>query len=95
MFVKVGDVNHKGNVAEAIIAARAIQAGVHVLHPQAEHGRYDLVFEFVDSFTRVQCKWARLQGDVVLANLAGYRRTKEGSARSRYSAEEIDAFAIY
>jgi hypothetical protein len=37
--------NHKGAVAEAKMAAAAIELGVAVLRPMAEHGRYDLIFD--------------------------------------------------
>ncbi len=37
--------NHKGAVAEAKIAAAAIELGVPVLKPMSEHGRYDLIFD--------------------------------------------------
>ncbi len=89
------DTNHKGNVAEAAIAAAAVKLGVHVLKPQLEHGRYDLVFEVAGEFLRVQCKWAPLRKDVVVVNLAGYRMTGRGSVRSTYWPDEIDAVAAY
>jgi hypothetical protein len=50
------DTNHKGNVAEAAIAAAAVELGIPVLRPQFEHGRYDLVFEINERFFRIQCK---------------------------------------
>lgn len=53
--VFVHDPNHKGNVAEAAIAAAAVKLGVEVLRPQLEHSRYDLVFEIGSRFVRVQC----------------------------------------
>jgi hypothetical protein len=40
MFVH--DTNLKGALAEAEIATAAIRAGVPVLKPLSEHGRYDL-----------------------------------------------------
>jgi len=39
------DTNHKGNVAEAVIAAEATKLGIPVLKPLVEHTRYDLVFQ--------------------------------------------------
>jgi antitoxin (DNA-binding transcriptional repressor) of toxin-antitoxin stability system len=87
--------NDKGNIAEAAIALEAIKLGIDVLKPVAEHGRYDLAFDFGERIVRVQCKWARLEGAVVCVNLVGYRLTSGGSVRSKYTADEIDAVAAY
>ncbi len=91
------DSNHKGNVAEAAIAAAAVKLGIEVRRPQLEHGRYDLVFEVGSRFLRIQCKWAGLKrdGSVVHAQLAASRHTPAGYVRSTYSDDEIDAVAPY
>ena len=89
------DSNHKGNVAEAAIAAAAVELGIPVLRPQFEHGRYDLVFEINERFFRIQCKWAPRHGDVVIVRLRGHRLTTQGSVRSTYSPDEIDAVVAY
>jgi prevent-host-death family protein len=87
--------NDKGNIAEAEIAAAATRLGINVLKPLLEHGRYDLAFDLGDRILRVQCKWARRAGDVVIVHLVGFRYTATGKVRSKYSAEEIDAGAAY
>jgi prevent-host-death family protein len=87
--------NDKGNIAEAAIALEAIKLGIDVLKPVTEHGRYDLAFDLGDRILRVQCKWGRLKGDVISVHLVGYRLTSNGPVRSKYSADEIDAVAIY
>lgn len=38
-----------------MIAAQAIRAGIDVLKPIAEHGRYDLAFDLGETVVRVQC----------------------------------------
>jgi prevent-host-death family protein len=93
----VHDTNHKGNVAEAAIAATAVALGIEVLRPQFEHGRYDLVFEVGSRFLRIQCKWARLVHgkSVIYVQLSGSRHTPGGYVRTTYSADEIDAVAVY
>jgi hypothetical protein len=93
MFVH--STNHKGAVAEAMIAAHAIKLGIDVLKPVAEHARYDLAFDLGKHILRVQCKWAPRKGDVIYVHLAGYRLTSRGSVRSTYSEDEIDAVAVY
>jgi prevent-host-death family protein len=91
----VRSTNHKGALAEAMIAAQAIRAGIDVLKPIAEHGRYDLAFDLGETVVRVQCKWAQRKGAVIYAHLAGCRLTSGGSVRSTYGENEIDAVALY
>jgi prevent-host-death family protein len=95
VFVPHHSTNHKGNVAEAAIAAAAVKLGIDVLKPLVEHSRYDLIFDVGGELLRVQCKWAPRNGDVVVVNLAGFRYTARGHIRSVYSADEIDAVAVY
>lgn len=87
--------NHKGNVAEAKIAAEAVALGIPVLWPMVEHGRYDLMFDLGTRVLRVQCKWASQRGDVIVVNLTGCRQTPRGYIYSTYTADEIDAVAVY
>ena len=87
--------NYKGAVAEAKIAAAAVELGVTVLRPISEHGRYDLVFDVGDQLLRIQCKWANRKGDVVSAYVGGNYLSRNGYVRSTYGADEIDAIAIY
>jgi prevent-host-death family protein len=89
------DTNQKGNVAEAEIAAAAVRAGVPVLKPLVEHGRYDLAFDLGTRLARIQCKWASKTEDVVVIRLSGYRLTSRGPVKSTYAADEIDAVAAY
>jgi hypothetical protein len=92
MFV---DSNHKGNVAELAIATEAARLGLSVLKPLTEHERYDLVIGIGGELLRVQCKWAKRKGDVVLVNLSTSRRGPSGYIRGSYSADEVDAIGAY
>jgi prevent-host-death family protein len=93
--VFVHSTNHKGAVAEAMIAAHAIKLGIDVLKPMAEHGRYDLLFNLPGQALRVQCKWAPLENGCVLMRVYSCRRGPEGLRRKSYTADEIDAVAGY
>lgn len=95
MFVH--STNHKGAVAEAMIAAHAIKLGIDVLAPVAEHTRYDLAFDLGERILRVQCKWGALDRDagVIRVRIGGSRHTPNGYIYSTYSDDEIDAVAIY
>jgi hypothetical protein len=85
----------KGAIAETAIAARATKLGIHVYRPVAEGARCDLVFAVEGRFWGIQCKWGALRGDVIVAGLRTSRLTSNGYVRTIYTADEIDAFAIY
>jgi prevent-host-death family protein len=89
--------NRKGAIAETKIAAAATELGISVLRPIVEHGRYDLAFEIGDELLRVQCKWGSLdrEGAVIRVNLQTSRHTPNGYVFTQYTADEIDAVAVY
>ena len=89
------DPNRKGNAAELAIAAEAAQLGLEVWHPLTEHGRCDLVLGIAGRMYGVQCKWARLSGEIVHVNLETSRRSADGYVRTRYTADEVDAIGAY
>ncbi|HEY2072029.1 MAG TPA: group I intron-associated PD-(D/E)XK endonuclease [Gaiellaceae bacterium] len=86
--------NQKGAIAEAAIACEAIKLGIGVLKPIGDM-RYDFVFDTGDRLIRVQRKWGRRLGDVIIGAFYANRRAREGLRRSYYDAKEVDAFAIY
>jgi prevent-host-death family protein len=89
--------NEKGNIAKAAIALEAIKLGIDVLKPIAEHGRYDLVFDLGERLLRVQCKWGSLDRalGVICVRVGGSRYTPNGYVTNTYSADEVDAIAVY
>lgn len=90
-----GNPNHKGNVAELAIAKQAAELGLSVLAPLTEHGRYDLAIEVGGRLLRVQCKWARYDGNVVTIRVDRCRTSRRGYVRSSYRSDEIDVLAAY
>lgn len=87
--------NEKGGIAEMAIANAAVREGILVSRPMTEGGRYDLIFDFDTRLWRVQCKWARFKGDVVVIATRTNRTTPNGYVRGTYSSAEIDMFAAY
>ena len=89
--------NQKGALAEAEIVAAAVRAGVSVLRPAREHGRYDLAFDIGDRVWRVQCKWGALdpEGAIIRVYLQTSRRTPTGYLRAPYTQAHIDLVAVY
>ena len=86
----------KGAIAEAYITATALDLGINVLRPLAEGGRYDLILDFGGGrLERVQCKWGRLSGDVIVARTGTCRHTPRGYVRGTYTEDEVDAVAIW
>ncbi len=92
----VDNPNHKGNVAELAIATEAAKLGLSVLKPLTEHERYDLVLGVAGTLLRVQCKWARSDGDVVrIGARTSYHSPTQGYVRSSYDGSQIDVLAAY
>ena len=89
--------SEKGAIAEARTTAEAIRLGISVARPVIGGARYDLVFDLGPAgLRRAQCKWGRLEGDRVVAQIATCRHSPtRGYVRTSYSADKIDAFAIY
>jgi PD-(D/E)XK endonuclease len=85
--------NQKGTLAEAKIAALAIELGLGVSRPLDDE-RYDLILDLRPALVRVQCKWAARVGDVVSARLYTTRRGPEGLRNRRYSVGEFDVFRL-
>jgi hypothetical protein len=87
--------SQKGAVAEIGIAHHATRLGIQVYRPVAEGGRCDMIFDVGDRLLRVQCKWASRRDGVVSGALQTSRRTLDGYHRTTYSAQEVDAVALY
>jgi hypothetical protein len=66
-----------------------------VYRPVVEGGRYDLIIDTGTRLLRTQCKWAALQGDVIVVNTRTSRLTPRGYVRTTYGATEIDGVAAY
>jgi prevent-host-death family protein len=96
VFVAIGDSNHKGNVAELKIAAAAADLGIGVYKPLTEHGRCDLILEIDNDLVRVQCKYASEKNGVLkVGTRTSYHSPTHGYVTSCYSADEVDAIAVY
>lgn len=96
-------INNKtiGELSEAIIMAKLLEAGYGVLTPFGDNRRYDLVIEDADgNFYRVQCKTGRVSKDgayIEFRTASSYYHTKAGktSHGKKDYRGEIDYFAVY
>lgn len=86
--------NQLGLVAETAILLECVKLGIGVSRPLDDE-RYDLILDLRPRLLRVQCKWARLRGDVVAIRCRRCRRGREGLIHRSYGADEIDAIAAY
>src|SRR4051794_20882943 len=80
------------------ITTAAVELGIPVLRPMAEHGRYDLGFEIGDRILRVQCKWGRLDEGaavIIVSTESSWYTPGRGYVRRPYAEHEIDALAVY
>jgi hypothetical protein len=87
--------NRKGAIAELAITLAAVKLGVDVYRPVAEGGRFDLIFDLNGRLSRVQCKWAPLEDEVIVVRCYSCRRGPEGLRSRKYGGDEIDAYAAY
>jgi PD-(D/E)XK endonuclease len=87
--------DEKGVIAETAIAHAAAKLGIGVLRPMSGGARYDLAFDLGTRFLRVQCKWARRHGGVILVRCCSSRRGRDQFLRLRYTSNEVDAIAAY
>ena len=88
--------SQKGGLAELKIAAEAADLGVDVYRPLIDGARCALIFDNGRRLLRVQCKWARRNGDVIVIRLRTCRHSAtRGYIRTTYSAREIDGIAAY
>ena len=92
-----------GDVSEAAIITRLLQAGYVVLIPYGKQHRYDLVIEDADGqFWRIQCKtaWVEQDGASIQFNAASshysYVNSKSMGVHKRQDYRgQVEYFAVY
>ena len=91
------DSNTKGQISEAAITTRLLQAGYIVLTPYGGNQRYDMTVEDADGqFWRIQCKsaWIDEDGTVLKFDTANHNVT--GQKRDwRHYRGQCEYFALY
>jgi PD-(D/E)XK nuclease superfamily protein len=86
--------DQKGAVAEAWVAATALEHGIGVWRPLADE-RVDLILDLRPKLLRVQCKWSKRLDDVIYVRCYRNRRNADGLLRQYYTRDDVDAFAVY
>jgi PD-(D/E)XK nuclease superfamily protein len=92
----VADLKTKGDLAEVIGAADLVRRGYKVAIPYGEDWDYDLIVCRDGSLERVQVKYTRSQGSIVVVRCRSASLTNGRVRRVKhYTAEMIDWIAVY
>jgi hypothetical protein len=87
------DTKHIGDISEARVLAKLVEAGYEVWLPFGENHRYDLVIDDGERLFRVQVKTGRLRGGAILYNCSSSHAHRKGGSRPYFG--EIDYLAVY
>jgi hypothetical protein len=87
------DTKHIGDISEARVLAKLVEAGYEVWLPFGENHRYDLVIDDGARLFRVQVKTGRLRGGVILYSCSSSHAHRKGGSRPYFG--EIDYLAVY
>lgn len=86
---------HVGDIAELAVSLRALKKGWSVSKPLGDNQRYDLILDDSNRLIKVQCKSAKLSGNIVSASLSRITKIKDKYKKQKYTESEVDAFALY
>ena len=92
----MADLKRKGDLAELKVAADLIDRGCRISIPFGEECNYDLIADYEGRLHRVQVKYTRSDGRVVVIRCRSHSLTK-GKVRATklYTAAMIDWIAVY
>jgi hypothetical protein len=86
----------KGDLAEVMIAADLIRRGYRIAIPYGEDSDFDLIVCRDEKLERVQCKYTRSDGGVVVVRCFSHSLTNgRVKATKHYTAATIDWLAVY
>jgi PD-(D/E)XK endonuclease len=91
------DTKIKGDISEAMIAARLLQKGYSVLMPFGDRQRFDLaIYDDSGTFTRIQCKTGHLsKGAVVFRTASVHKVAGSHSYIEKNYEGQADLFMVY
>jgi Holliday junction resolvase-like predicted endonuclease len=86
----------KGDLAELKVAADLVARGCELSIPFGEDSSYDLIADFNGRLHRVQVKYAKSDGQVVVARTRSHSLTKgKIRATKHYTSKSVDWIAVY
>jgi len=87
--------SRRGDETEATLLARLLDCGCSVAVPFGDSDRYDLLVDDGGYLFRVQCKTGSWVNGTVRFRLYSSTVVESGRVDADYTAEEVDAFAVY
>jgi len=87
--------SRKGDETEAVVVARLMRFGLSIAVPFGDSDRYDLLVDEGNRLHRVQCKTGSWVNGSVRFNLYTSTVRTDGRVDESYTADEIDAYAVY
>jgi hypothetical protein len=86
----------KGDIAELRVAADLAARGCKVLIPFGEDCDYDLVADYEGRFHRVQVKYSKSKGEVIVVRCRSHSLTNGKVRQTKvYTSATIDWIAVY
>jgi PD-(D/E)XK endonuclease len=86
----------KGDIAELRVAADLAARGCHVLIPFGEDCDYDLAADYEGRLHRVQVKYAKSDGHVIVVRCRSHSLTKGRVRQTKiYTSAAVDWIAVY
>jgi hypothetical protein len=92
----VASLKQKGDLAELKVAADLIERGCRISIPFGEDSDYDLIADYDGRLHRIQVKFTRSDGRIVLVRCRSHSITK-GKIRTtkHYTSSMVDWIAVY
>ena len=92
----MAELKKKGNLAELKVAADLVARGCELSIPFGEDSSYDLVADFAGRLHRVQVKFTRSDGHVVVVGCRSHSLTNGRVRRTKiYTAAMVDWVVVY
>jgi len=89
------DTKRIGDVSEAKVLVKLVEAGYYVSKPFGENQRYDLIIDDGATLARVQVKTGRLRGGVIVFSCCSTHGHRRSRLKSRPYFGQIEYLAVY
>src|SRR5690554_3253961 len=87
----MADSKSKGDIGEAMVLVDALKRGYKVAQPIGEDWPYDLIILRKGKLERVQCKYTKSNGEVIIVKC----RSTNNWVDRKYTEDDLDWIAVY